>query len=205
MKKALLVGGVVASGFLALGGASAQDVAPLPSGQVSTLDQAVGAAIDTQPEVRARWAAFQAASDDRSAARAGYLPTIDASGEFGGAARDYDGRGWYTRGQAEISLSQMLFDGFFTSSRVRQANQTRTARYFELMDAVQQKALEAIIAYEDVRQYRATVALAEQNLSAHEDVLRLMQERTVSGVGTGADLEQASGRYALAQSNLLTE
>ena len=205
MKKALLLGGGVVSGFLALCGASAQDVAPLAAGQVGTLEQAVGAAIDTQPEVRARWAAFQASESDRSAARAGYLPSIDVNGEFGATARDYDGRGWYTRGRAEVSVSQMLFDGFFTSSRVKQAGQTRVARYFELMDAVQQKALEAIVAYEDVRQYRATVALAEQNLTAHADVLKLMQERTVSGVGTGADLEQASGRYALAQSNLLTE
>ena len=208
MKRVFLLGGIVSAATLASSGVSAQDVAPLapaPEQPVATLQQAVEAAIDSQPEVRARWAAFKAAGDDRREAKAGYLPSIDATGEYGVADRSFDGRNSYTRALAEISLSQMLFDGFLTSSRVNQADQSRQARYFELLDAVQQKAFEAIASYEDVRSYRETVDLARQNLEQHAQVLKLMEERTAAGAGPRADLEQAKGRYALAEANLLTE
>ncbi|MGE4409959.1 MAG: TolC family outer membrane protein [Sphingobium sp.] len=211
MKKVIIRGGVMVLGAVVMTPASAQEIAPLSDavapaqGKVATLAEAIGAAIDAQPEVQARWEAFLAAGEDRKAARAGYFPTVDVNGQLGRAARDYDRRGWFTRDHAEVAVSQMLFDGFLTSSRVAQAGQARLASYFDLLDAVQQKALEAILAYEDVRQYRATVALAEENLAAHADVVKLMKERESKGVGTSADLDQANGRYALAQANLLTE
>lgn len=162
-------------------------------------------AINNQPEVQARWQAFLAAGDDRRAAKGGYLPSIDVSGEFGAANRQYDDRGWFGRDYAEASITQMLFDGFLVRNQLKEADQTRLTRYYELLDEVQTKALEAIEAYEDVRQYRETLALARQNYETHEKVLALINERTGSGVGNGADLQQASGRLALAQSNLLTE
>lgn len=184
-------------------GAAAQESA-LP-GPVSTVDEAVVSAINSQPEVEARWQAFLAAGEDRRAVRGGYLPSIDVNGEFGAASREYDKRDWYGRDYVEASITQMLFDGFLVRSQLKEADQTRLTRYYELLDEVQRKALEAIEAFEDVRQYRATLALAQQNRETHEKVLGLIRERTESGVGAGADLQQAAGRLALAETNLLTE
>jgi outer membrane protein, adhesin transport system len=182
---------------------AAQDAAPAPA--VSSVEQAVEQAINHQPEVQARWEAFLASSADRRAARGGYLPSIDVSGEFGTAEREFDDRGWFTRDYAELSISQMLFDGFLVRSQLEEADQNRLARYYELLGEVQDKALEAIEAYEDVRQYRETLALAEQNYQTHEQILGLIRERAESGVSNRADFEQAAGRLALARSNLLTE
>ena len=184
-------------------GAGAQDA--VPAAPITTLDQAVERAINTQPEVQARWEAFLASGEDRRAARGGYLPSIDVRGEFGEASREFDDRGWFTRDNVELSITQMLFDGFLVRSQLKEADQDRLARYYELLDEVQNKALEALEVYEDVRQYRQTLALAQKNYATHENVLALIQERAQSGVSNKADLQQASGRLALAEANLLTE
>lgn len=194
----------LASCFVCAGAAAAQEVQPAAA-PVSSLEQAVEAAINTQPEVQARWEAFLAAGDDRRAVKGGYLPSVDVSGEFGKASREFDDRGWFTRDHAELSITQMLFDGFLVRSQLEEADQFRLARYYELLDETQTKALDAIIAYEDVRQYRETFRLAEQNRETHRSVLALIEQRTDSGVSNRADLQQASGRLALAEANMLTE
>jgi adhesin transport system outer membrane protein len=194
---------ILASGLAVAGSAAAQTVVSQPA--VTTIDQAIEAAINNQPEVQARWEAFLAAGDDRRVVKAGYFPTISVNGELGVASREYDDRGWFDREHGEISITQMLFDGFLVRNQLREADQTRLQRYYELQQEVQTKALEAIEAYEDVRQYRETLTLAQRNYAAHEGVLTLIRQRTESGVAAGADLQQASGRLALAQSNLLTE
>lgn len=48
-------------------------------------------------------------------------------------------------------------------------------------------------------------ALAKENFSMHATTLSQLRERQESGVGRGVDMEQASGRLSLAQTNLMTE
>ena len=191
------------SSVAVMNSSSAQEVAL--DAPVSTVNRAIELAINHQPEVQARWEAFLASGDDRRAVKGGYLPSVDINGDFGRAKREYDNRGWFTRDSVEVSITQMLFDGFFVRSRLEQADQSRLTRYYELLDAVQTKALEAIEAYEDVRQYRETVALAKTNQDTHQGVLKRIGERADTGVGNRVDLQQANGRLALAQANLLTE
>lgn len=162
-------------------------------------------AIEANPNVQLRFHAFQAATHEASGARSGYLPTVDVSASIGQAHRDYDGRGSHRRNQAEISLRQMLFDGFRTSSQVRYFDSAQQVRFYELLNSLEVTALEAVQAYEDVVRTRALVALARENYQQHRQVLGQIEERVSSGVGRRVDLEQVAGRLALAESNLLTE
>jgi adhesin transport system outer membrane protein len=66
-------------------------------------------------------------------------------------------------------------------------------------------ANEAVAAYLDVQRYREMRSMARENYSMHEGTLSQLRERQQSGVGRGVDLEQANGRLALAQTNLMTE
>jgi adhesin transport system outer membrane protein len=76
---------------------------------------------------------------------------------------------------------------------------------FELHDASENAALEAARAYLDVLRYRRLVTLAEENYVRHRSVFDQIQEKVKAGVGRRVDLEQAAGRLALSESNLLTE
>jgi adhesin transport system outer membrane protein len=74
-----------------------------------------------------------------------------------------------------------------------------------LLEASETAALEATKAYADVARYRELVDLATQNYVEHKQSSLLVEERASSGVGRRVDVEQANGRLALAESNLLTE
>lgn len=172
---------------------------------VLTLKDAVLQAVETHPQVQADWNNFIAAGEEVSAARSGYLPSVDLSAAAGRHSRDYDDRGSYNAGSAQVSLTQMLFDGFRTKSSVERFDSARWVRYFELLDTIETIALETARAYEDVSRQRELVALARDNYAKHRSVLQQIDERVSSGVGRRVDLEQVSGRLALAESNLLIE
>lgn len=173
--------------------------------QAQTAKEAVLQAIESNPDVQASWHAYKAAVQEVKIARAGYWPTVDLSASTGNANRDYDERSTYSTTQGEISLTQMLFNGFKTSSEVKYFNNASLVRYYELMSSVETTALEAVRAYEDVVRTRELVELARANHEKHREVYNQIEDRAQSGVGRRVDLEQVAGRLALAESNLLTE
>lgn len=173
--------------------------------QAATVKDAVLTAIETNPDVQASWHEFKASAADVRVARAGYLPSVDVGATAGESARDYDGRGTYSTAQGQVTLTQMLFDGFRTSGEVRRMDGIRLVRYYELLNTVEETALEAVRAYEDVKRNRDLVELARANYAKHREVFGQIEERVSQGVGRRVDLEQVAGRLALAESNLLTE
>lgn len=171
----------------------------------SNIHDAVVQAIEFNPDVQASWHSFKSSAYQVKEARAGYLPSVDLAATAGSEARQYDDRDRYTTTQAQVSLTQMLFDGFRTSGQVDHLEGGRLTRYYELLDSVENTAFETVRAYEDVARERALVALARDNYAKHQDVFGQIQSRVTSGVGRKVDLEQVGGRLALAETNLLTE
>ncbi|WP_169307332.1 TolC family outer membrane protein [Chitiniphilus eburneus] len=172
-----------------------------------TLADAVEKAVLRNPDVKARWYDFRASGEDVDIARGGYYPRIDVQGAVGKAWRDdpnVDSRS-YSNPTAGIELRQMLFDGFATRDEVRRLNYAKLTRYYELLSTSDSYAMDTVQAYYDVLRYRELVKLAEANHNTHKDIFKLIEQRTQAGVGRRVDLEQAAGRLALAESNLLTE
>lgn len=174
--------------------------------QQATLNTAVQQAVLSNPEVLQKWHAFQAAGNEKAAAAGGYLPRVDLSAGIGRENRDDPVmRRDFTRHGATLSLTQMLYDGFATRSEIRRLDHARQVRLFELVDASETAALEASRAYLDVLRYRKLVSLAEENYVRHRAVYEQIQKKAQAGVARRVDLEQAAGRLALAEANLLTE
>ncbi|MEA2120431.1 TolC family outer membrane protein [Halovibrio sp. HP20-50] len=169
------------------------------------LSSTIQQTIVTNPEVNAAWANFSAAGSDIGVAKGNYLPTIDISAGVGRQDQQNDGRGSYSSDFAELTLTQMVFDGFATRSEVERLDRTRLIAYFELLGASEEVTLEAFRTYLDVLRYREMVRLAQDNYRQHQRVFSQIEERALSGAGRGVDLEQISGRLALAESNLMTE
>ncbi len=177
--------------------------------QPITLKDAAQEAVLRNPEVQAKWHAYKEATEAIDTSRGRYYPTLDLNaGIFrewkdepvaAGGDRDFTSRG------VELRLNQILFDGFATRSDVKRLSYAQRVRYYELLDASETAALEAMRAYNDVLRYRALHKLAADNYVQHRAVYEQIQRKVRQGVGRGVDLEQASGRLALAESNLLTE
>ena len=174
--------------------------------QIVTLQGAAQKAVLSNPEVLQRWHAYKAAQGERDAAFGGYLPRLDLSASKGRDHRDDPLlKKDYTRNATTLTLTQMLYDGFATRNEVKRFDHALIVRLFELQDASETAALEAARAYIDVQRYRKLVGLAEENYVRHRSVFEQIQKKVQAGVGRRVDLEQAAGRLALAEANLLTE
>lgn len=181
---------------------------PLASAQTSHLNQVVEHALLTNPEIQMRFHDFKSAEEGKNVVRGGYLPQLNAQGSLGREYRsNIPGESSYSwsRPNYSIELRQLLFDGFRTSNDVKQAGYEKLARYYDLLATTDETAFAAAQAYIDLQRYREMEALARSNYALHDETLKLIRERTASGVGRRVDLEQASGRLALAQANLMTE
>ncbi|MBC7603786.1 MAG: TolC family outer membrane protein [Ramlibacter sp.] len=176
--------------------------APVALSGPLTLKDAAQLAVLKNPEVLARWHAIRAAENERDVARGGYLPRVDLNANAG--RQDRSGYGDYSSHWGQLSLSQLLYDGF-TRQEVSRLDHNVQARLFEFFDVSEQTALEAARAYFDVLRYRDLVKLAEENFVEHRAVFAQTDRRVQAKVARAVDLEQISGRLALAEANLLIE
>ncbi|MEI7429510.1 MAG: TolC family outer membrane protein [Betaproteobacteria bacterium] len=172
-----------------------------------SLKEAAQAAVLKSPEVEARWHAYRETTEEIGVARGGFFPKLDYSAGTGrekivqsriGTNIDFNGN------DRTLSLRQMLFDGFATSSEVNRLGKAALVRYFELLDASENIALEAGRAYLDVVRYRYHIYLAEENYIQHQAAYEQLKQRAESGVGKRVDVDQAASRLALADVNLTT-
>lgn len=191
----------VAAALIAMaGGAAAQ--------QRMSLQDAASKAVLKNPEVLAKWHAFGAAGYERAVSFGGYLPTLDLNAAIGRTHLNdplVTSVPRFTSDNVSLILRQMLFDGFATPNDVKRLDLARRVRYFELLDISESAALEAVRAYQDVLRYQTLLGYAQENYAQHKLAYDQISERTKQGVSRGVDLETASGRLALAESNLLTE
>ncbi len=172
-----------------------------------TVNEAVERALNTNPEVQARFHAFRDVYEEQGVANGGFWPRIDVTAGFGRHwlwAETIPSKNYWQKG-VRLELSQMLFDGFYTRSQVCRLKFSGQARYFEFMDAMEMTGLESFRAYVDVLRYREMVRLSKKNFEYHKEIYDQINSRVRAGVGAGVDLEQITARLSLAQSNFLTE
>jgi adhesin transport system outer membrane protein len=178
--------------------------------QAITLKEAAQEAALRNPEVLARWHAFREASEGIDVAKGGYRPRVDVTGEV---AREHLKQeppspayeDTYNTQSLGVFLNQMIFDGWATRYEVKRLNYAQRASYYDLVRATENIALDTTRAYSDVLRFRKLKVLAEDNYVQHRAIFEQLQRRVKAGVGRRVDLEQASGRLALAESNLITE
>jgi len=175
------------------------------------LEDEAGKAVLSNPDVLAKWHQFKSSGFERDTAWGRYLPTLDALYGVGEERRSAPGltpaggTSVYSTESSKLTLRQNVFEGFATVNETKRLEHAQLVRYYELLDASETAALEAVRAYTDVYRFRKFLELAEGNYAVHRLILGKIDERARSGVGRGVDLEFAAGRMALAESNLLTE
>jgi adhesin transport system outer membrane protein len=182
--------------------------------QAQSLADAVQIAIASHPTVLAARAGYHAAEEGVKQQRAGLRPTVNAravasrarSNNTSTRARSTRGSGdnsqgvVLTRTESNITLSQLIYDGQGTRSRVRAATERVDVATEQYFDAGEQIGFRAVQAYLDVLANHEIVALAEDNVREHETVVERVRRRAEAGGGSEADVNQAESRLALAQS-----
>lgn len=164
---------------------------PAWTASADTLEDSIVRALIFNPDVGIVQSDRRAIDQELRQARALYLPSIDFRGavgpEFtnstGTRGRDSrppggDASAFLTRMESQLTLTQMLFDGYATDSEVaKQLARTNSAAY-RVAEAAEFIALDAIEAHLDILRNQDLVRQAEQNLDAHRRILRRIREDT---------------------------
>lgn len=173
-----------------------------------TLEQSVAYAIDNNPKIMRQYSRFQAALRDSDVAAADYYPQVFASAGVGYEDIEYKTGNLidhYTKDREEgrITVSQLLFNGFKTSSEVARLSDEAESERLLLISEAEDLALSVTEAYIQLDQSEQMVLLAERNLQEHEKIALDVQKKVNKGVSSRADLAQISSRLSSSQSALL--
>jgi len=179
--------------------------------QAQTLEQAVEKALVSNPKISIyvnRYRASVAAVDE---ARSGFLPSLNIKASYGRESTDSPtSRGIFnkdpvdlTRGEATVTIRQMLFDGFNISSSVDQKSAQRDNLQHAVYSEAEALALKVSSVYLDALKSSKIVALSKANIKSHQQVYDKIASRVEQGVGSAANLSQISGRLSRATASLI--
>jgi adhesin transport system outer membrane protein len=176
-----------------------------------SLKDAVNLAVTANPEVGVVSNDRRAIDQELRQGRALYYPQVDVRGATGVEYSDNvttqeaeeDGDRTLWRKEGSLTISQLLFDGFFADSEVeRQASRVKSAA-FRVLESAEFVGLDAIEAYLEVQRHRERVVNAEGNVATHAARLGQVEQRAQAGGGNIADVRQAEARLANAESALI--
>ena len=186
-------------------------VGSIQCAHANQLEKVVTNAVLSNPEVKRSMDARNAVFEEVRQARGGFYPKLDVALGVGyewtkntatTAAIGEDVE--LKRREASISLRQMLFDGFLTNSEVERQSFRLEASNHRLREVAEEKALEITRAYIEVIKRNELLNQANVTLYNHVKVYEQIRKRSESGLGTRASLQQAQGRLALAEVNVLS-
>jgi len=175
-----------------------------------TLEEALAAAYESNPQLMAQRAALRAVDESISRAKSGFLPTLEAEYTYGDTndkSPDEDGNTQNFPGTSEnygVSASLNVFRGFQDRNAVKGARNNVLAGRAQLQSVEQQILLDAVSAYMNVVRDEAVVALNANNVQVLERQLQASQDRFRVGEVTRTDVAQSEARLEGAKSQLLT-
>ena len=183
--------------------ASAAAVVGAGDALATSLQETVFGAIETNPEVDIVKSNRLAVDQELRQARSGYLPSLDFRSAAGPEWSDNNA----TRGpndntlfrtEAQLTLSQMLFDGFATQSEVDRQRARIDSAAYRVEEAAEFIALNAIEAHLDVLRNQEIVRLNEANIAQHERILAQVRDLERTGRSDIGDVRQTESRLARA-------
>jgi adhesin transport system outer membrane protein len=182
-------------------------LAVVPAAHAESLTSVVRRTLATNPDLKALSFNRQAIDQELEAARGLSLPSVDARLAAGHRYRDGESgapisthtRSSRNRYEAGVTVSQRLFDGGETRGQVeRQLNRVESARS-RVKDTANAIALQATQAYLEIQRTSRVRAIARENVSAHETLLKKVRDRAQAGRGASSEVEQASARLNAAR------
>ncbi len=180
-----------------------------PAGHITTVADTVNAVIKNHKSLKSIQENRVIAQEELSSSKAGYGPSIDLTGRLGVAGvssastrtTGMDEK-LYGAGQASLLLTQPIWDGLATRSRVRSSQALLDSASSRVIDNATTLALDGIIAHVDLIWRRKTLDLSELNVKTHQRILTLTRDREATGADTIANVTQTQGRLIGAMSTL---
>jgi adhesin transport system outer membrane protein len=178
------------------------------SAGAQSLDEEIGALLRNHPQLKGLRNQVEASEEGINRAFAGYLPTVEFTGDYGYEHTDSparrastpDGEHFSTaRTKATVTVTENLFNGFRTPAEYKASKLTKRGSEISLDNTTQNVIFEGVAAYLDVLRNRALVDLAAQNEEVIKTQLNLENERVARGSGIALDVLQSKARLQIAR------
>lgn len=196
-----LVGCAGIAGLLAAG---------MPAASAQTLTQALAEAYNSNPQLLAQRALLRATDEEVPQALSGWRPTVNFTGQVGGARGSFAQAPIATRyltfyqNNLNLQATQPVYSGGRTVAQTRQAlNSVESTRAQTL--AIETSVLQAVAqAYLDVVRDQALLEVNRNNVQVLQKQLEATQDRFRVGEVTRTDVAQAESSLAQAVGQLTT-
>ncbi len=163
--------------------------------------QTVNAVLNSHKSLKSIQENREVAIHELDASRAGYGPRIDLTGRAGITNQNNittraNGNASYfhSNGSVQLLLTQPIWNGFATRSRVRASESLLRSVSSRVIDNATTLALDGIIAHVDLIWRRKNLLLADKNVQTHQRILTLTKEREATGADVLASVTQTQGR-----------
>lgn len=176
-----------------------------------SLQAALQSAMDTNPDFLSKKHAYSSSHEAYLKSFGALLPQVNLIAKGGyqviqndttsALFGDRQGEGWAN--DMRVVMSQLLFDGGVTGSRVEADKFHSQSRKEELFNTAEDVGLTATQYFMEVIRNRALIDLCENNIAEHEKILELTRIRLDSGGGTQVDVNQAEASLEEARSRLV--
>ena len=185
------------------------------AGRAETIGGALVKAYLTNPDINTQRAAVRVSDENIPKANAGYLPTVEATGNIGieRAQTSVTGPNGGVAGSADVfaqprgygvSANETVFNGNRTLNSIRQAESQVFGAREQLRNTEQNTLLSALTAYMDVLEDTAILGLDRNNVDVLKEQLRETRDRFTVGEVTRTDVAQAEASLASAQAIALS-
>ncbi len=172
---------------------------PLPS---MALEDTVQRAYKERPDLQSAQARVQSAESELKAARAGRLPTLNVSADYG----DIGQRPWESHGTFTVAtvLRIPLFQGGSVRGRIFQADAALQQRKAELEDLRGRIYYDVRSAFLDLNAAAERVQVAQSAVKLADEQMLQSQDRFRAGVTNNVEVVQAQQSQATANENLIS-
>ena len=176
---------------------------PVPMGLPETEEDALGAANDANPSIRAASFIAQAAQADIEAAAAALRPQVAIVGDVSQRFDSSDLIEQTTDASIRASVRVPLYQGGAASARIRQAKQVAAQRLLELDQSRRTVQEQVAQAWRALTSARAQIAAFESQVAAAAVALDGVEQETQVGLRTTLDVLDAEQEHFRAQINLV--
>lgn len=178
--------------------------APADARRFVRLTDAVASAVLQYPEIAIHKARVREAGAGVGVAGAALLPSADLrlaagtnySGAFEGRPLPYATASNAVDGRLDggIVLRQLIFDFGAARSDVARAKFLRDAEQMKLIEKIDDIAHRTAQSYLRIQEQRALLALLDETVAAHQQLLSVVQAHAREGHGTAADVQRVNSR-----------
>jgi len=168
---------------------------------VITLEDATARAFDNRPDLKSAVAQRQAAEENISLQRSGFMPTLTGNADYSlteySVPPSQSPESWYVG----VTLNIPLFNGFLTSHQVAEAKSNLYVLKANEELVRQQILSDVRQAYLNLQAAEASIPTAELALSQAKENLDIANGRYSAGVGSPIEVSDAFATYITAQAS----